>query len=107
MDHWTGALLLERALTVLSAGFNALHFLRELWRLPQLDGAGARRARAMRAALVAMVVVNVALLAGSLHPLAAARFEWVGRRPELEAVAVGVSLTAALFISALVMRERK
>ena len=61
----------------------------------------------MRAAVVAMVVINASLAVGALHPLAAARFEAVGRSPGLEVVAVGVSLTAALFMTALVMRERK
>lgn len=107
MDHWTGALLLERTLIVMAAGFNSLHFLRELWRLPRRNGAGLRRRRGMRTALLTMVVINTALAAGALHPMAAARFAWAGRSPELEAVAVGTSLTAALFITALVMRERK
>ena len=106
MDHWTGALLLERTLVVLASGFNCVHFLRELWRLRQLAGGGLR-GRAMRAAVVAMVVINASLVVGALHPLAAARFAAVGRSPGLEVVAVGVSLTAALFMTALVMRERK
>ncbi len=106
MDHWTGALLLERTLVVLASGFNCVHFLRELWRLRQLAGGGTR-GRAMRAAVVAMVVINASLVVGALHPLAAARFAAVGRSPGLEVVAVGVSLTAALFMTALVMRERK
>ena len=106
-DHWTGALLLERTLVVLASGFNCVHFLRELWRLRQLAGGGTTRGRAMRAAVVAMVVINASLLVGALHPLAAARFAAVGRSPGLEVVAVGVSLTAALFMTALVMRERK
>ena len=107
MDHWTGALLLERSLIVLASGFNAAHFLRELWRLRHVEGVGARRGRAMRAAVVVMVVINVSLVVGALYPLAASRFEAVGRSPGLEVVAVAVSLTAALFMSALVMRERK
>ena len=107
LDHWTGALLLERTLVVLASGFNCVHFLRELWRLRQLAGGGLRRGRAMRAAVVAMVVINASLVVGALHPLAAARFAAVGRSPGLEVVAVGVSLTAALFMTALVMRERK
>ena len=61
----------------------------------------------MRAAVVVMVVINASLVVGALHPLAASRFEAVGRSPGLEVVAVAVSLTAALFMSALVMRERK
>lgn len=110
MDHWTGALLLERTLVVMAAGFNSLHFLRELRRLPRLprrETAEPRRRRGTGAALAAMAVINLALAAGALHPLAAARFAAVERSPELEAVAVGLSLTAALFITALVMRERK
>ena len=107
MDHWTGALLLERTLVVMAAGFNSLHFLRELRRLSRREAAGPRRRRGTGAALAAMAVINLALAAGALHPLAAARFAWVGRSPELEAVAVGLSLAAALFITALVMRERK
>ena len=107
MDHWTGALLLERTLVVLAAGFNSLHFLRELWRLTRREAAGPRRRRGTGAALAAMVVINLALAAGALHPLAATRFATVGRSPELEAAAVGMSLTAALIITALVKRERK
>ena len=107
MDHWVGALLLERTLVVLASGFNCVHFLRELWRLRQLAGGGLKGGRAMRAAVVAMVVINASLVVGALHPLAAARFAAVGRSPGLEVVAVGVSLTAALFMTALVMRERK
>ena len=113
LDHWTGALLVERTLVVLASGFNCVHFLRELWRLRQLAGGGTRQprgprgGRAMRAAVVAMVVINASLVVGALHPLAAARFAAVGRSPGLEVVAVGVSLTAALFMTALVMRERK
>ncbi len=107
MDHWAGALLLERALIVLSAGFNAVHFVRELWRQTREGGAASRRGRSMRAALVAMVAINGALAAGALHPLAASRLAWVGRSPGLEAVAVGISLAAALYMTALVMRERK
>ncbi len=72
-----------------------------------VEGVGARWGRAMRAAVVVMVVINVSLLAGALHPLAASRFEAVGRSLGLEVVAVAVSLTAALFMTALVMRERK
>ena len=98
---------MERTLVVLASGFNCVHFLRELWRLRQLAGGGTRGGRAMRAAVVAMVVINASLVVGALHPLAAARFEAVGRSPGLEVVAVGVSLTAALFMTALVMRERK
>ena len=99
---------MERTLVVLASGFNCVHFLRELWRLRQLAGGGLRtRGRAMRAAVVAMVVINASLVVGALHPLAAARFAAVGRSPGLEVVAVGVSLTAALFMTALVMRERK
>ena len=107
MDHWTGALLLERTLTVMAAGFNAMHFARELWRLSRNAAPPPRRKRAVRAALAAMVVINAALAAGALHPLAAARFAWAARSPGLEAAAVGVSLAAALLITALVMRERK
>lgn len=106
MDHWTGALLLERALTVMSAGFNAMHFARELWRLSR-GGPASSRKRSVRAALVAMVVINAALAAGALHPLAAARFAWAARSAGLEAVAVAMSLTAALLMTAMVMRERK
>ena len=80
MDHWTGALLLERSLIVLASGFNAAHFLRELWRLRRLEGGGLRRGRAMRAAVVAMVVINASLVVGALYPLAASRFEAVGRQ---------------------------
>ena len=107
MDHWTGALLLERALTVMSAGFNAMHFARELWRLRGGNKPPSRRRQPVRAALVAMVVINAALAAGALHPLAASRFAWAARSAGLEAVAVGTSLTAALLMTALVMRERK
>ena len=109
MEYWTGALLLERALVVLSSGFNAAHFLRELWRVSRRDGGGVgtTRGRARRAAMVAMVVINAALAVGALHPLMASRFAAVGRSPGLEAVAVGISLAAALYMTALVMRERK
>ena len=84
-----------------------MHFVRELWRLPRREGFASRRGRARRAALAAMVVINTALAAGALHPLVASRFEWAGRSPGLEAAAVGVSLAAALYMTALVMRERK
>lgn len=106
MDHWTGALLLERAMTVMSAGFNAMHFARELWRASR-GGPSSSRKRSVRAALVAMVVINAALATGALHPLAASRFAWAARSAGLEAVAVAMSLAAALLMTAMVMRERK
>lgn len=84
-----------------------MHFARALLRLSGYAAAPARRRRAMRAALAAMVVINVALAAGALYPLAAARFEAVGGAPGLEAVAVALSLTAALSMTALVTRARK
>ena len=88
-------------MTVMSAGFNAMHFARELWRLARDGAPSSRRKRSMRAAIVAMVVINVALAAGALHPLASARFAWA------ETLAVGASLVAALLMTAMVVRERK
>ncbi len=84
-----------------------MHFARELWRLSRSDGVATARGRARRAALAAMVVINAALAVGAMHPLMASRFAAVGRSPGLEAVAVGISLAAALYMTALVMRERK
>ena len=95
----------------MSAGFNAMHFARELWRASRCGGASrgpaSTRRRSVWAALVAMVVINAALAAGALHPLAAARFAWAARSAGLEAAAVAMSLAAALLMTAMVMRERK
>ncbi len=111
MDHWAGALLLERTLTAMSAGFNAMHFMRELWRLRGGDGdwmgGRARKVRARRAALAGMAAVNAALASGALYTMASERFALVAGLAGLEAVTVAVALAASLFMTALVMRAKQ
>ena len=110
MDYWAGALLLERVLTIVSAGFNASYFLRALSRVWWDAGAAARagrKVRSRRAAMALVVVINLALLAGALYPLAAARFALVSGRHGLEIVTMALPLAAALFMTALVVRSRK
>ena len=100
MDFQGGALLLQRVLTVLSAGFNALYFFRYLRRMPARNrGAGSslalRRFQRRKVAVAVLACTNLALLVGGLVPLMVARFNLGSGRHGLELIAALLSLAAA------------
>ena len=111
LDFLGGALLLQRVLTVLSAGFNALYFFGYLGRLA---GRGREvgnnlpwsRLRRRKVAVAVLACTNLALLAGGLLPLLAERFDLGSGRRGLELIAVLLPLVAALSMTALVLRAK-
>ena len=111
MDFLGGALLLQRVLTVLSAGFNALYFLGYLGQLAGQgkeagNGLAWSRLQRRKVAVAVLACTNLALLVGGLLPLMAARFDLGNGRRGLELIAVLLPLAAALAMTALVLRAK-
>ena len=111
MDYLGGALLLQRLLTVLSASFNSLYIFGYLGRLTGRDraagnGLARSRLRRRKVAVAVLACTNLALLAGGLLPLVAARFDLGNGRRGLELIAVLLPLVAALSMTALVLRSK-
>lgn len=89
MDFQGEALLLQRSLTVLSAGFNALYFFRYLGQM-----AGRSRDAGNK-------------LAGGLVPLMVVRFDLGSGRQGLELIAGLLSLASASAMTTLVLRVKR
>ena len=111
LDFLGGALLLQRVLTVLSAGFNALYFLGYLGQLAGQgkeagNGLAWSRLQRRKVAVAVLACTNLALLVGGLLPLMAARFDLGNGRRGLELIAVLLPLAAALAMTALVLRAK-
>jgi hypothetical protein len=102
------ALLLQRILTALSAGFNTLYFFRYLG---HMGGRGRNRGNRQawvrfqrrKVAVAVLACNNLALLAGGLVPLVIARFDLGSGRHGLELTAGLLSLTAASAMTVLVL----
>lgn len=95
MDYLDGALVAQRALTAVSSGYNALHFLG--YRTP---------GRGRRLAALILALVNAAFLGGSLHP---ALTEWLRQDLSIGSpglLAGALPLLASLAISVAILRGR-
>ena len=101
MDFSGEALLLQRTLTIYSAGFNALYFFRYLGYMSSRgrntgNGQAWSRFQRRKVAVAVLACTNLALLAGGLVPLVDRTLrsgEWTSR--------VGVHRRAALVNSGL------
>ena len=110
LDFSGEALLLQRILTVFSAGFNTLYFFRYLG---HMGGQGRDRGTSQawvrfqrRKVAAVLACTNLALLAGGLVPLVIARFDLGNGRNGLELTAGLLSLTAASAMTVLVLRVK-
>jgi hypothetical protein len=111
LDFSGEALLLQRTLTIYSAGFNALYFFRYLGYMSSRgrntgNGQAWSRFQRRKVAVAVLACTNLALLAGGLVPLVIARFDLGNGRHGLEFIAGLLSLTAASAMTVLVLRVK-
>ena len=111
MDVQGEALLFQRALTVITAGFNTVYFFRYLAQMARRGrdtqaGQAWSRFQRRKVAVAVLACTNLALLTGGLVPLLVARFELGDGRSGLELVAALLSLSAATGMTVLVFRVK-
>ena len=111
MDFSGEALLLQRILTVCSAGFNTLYFFRYLGHMggqgrDRGNGQAWVRFQRRKVAVAVLACTNLALLSGGLVPLVIARFDPANGRNGWELTAGLLSLTAASAMTVLVLRVK-
>ena len=105
IDYPEGLLALQRALTALCSGFNAVYFVHSWSRLP-IRRSGGNSTQGRWVASVVLVLTNLAFFVGAVWPAMAPRLRLDPSQAGLDLLPSFLLLAASAAMTLLILRAR-